>query len=402
MANRNIAKDLDYLEKLDFNTFRKDFLLTSQKSDDDLKAVLKLAEIIRSLYRDNISVRAFQTGIAISIFKDQSTRTRFSFASATNLLGLSLQEFDEMKSQVLHGETVRETSNMISFLSEAIGIRDDKYIGKGHSYMSEVGDSLDEGFGYGVLSHRPCVINLQCDIDHPTQTLSDLLHLKYYAGGDLENLRGKKIAMTWAYSPSYGKPLSVPQGIITLMTRFGMDVHLAHPEGYELMDDTMRQAKENARSSGGSFTVSDSMEDAFENADAVYPKSWAPFRVMKERTVLEDKRDDKALEELEKQCLADNAKHEDWECDSDKMKLTRAGSALYMHCLPADISGVSCRRGEVSGEVFDKYRINTYFEARYKPFIIAAMIIAARFRNPVTLLDYFYRKQNRRAGSFNF
>ncbi len=400
MSLQSIPKDISDLEKLNFNNYRKDFLLTSQKKKTDLNAILKIAEILRKFYRDNISTRVFQTGLGISIFKDKSTRTRFSFASATNMLGLTLHEFDEAKSQVSHGETVRETANMISFLSETIGIRDDKFIGRGHNYMKKVGAALEEGFQSEVLSHRPCVINLQCDKDHPTQTMSDLLHIKYNFRNKLENLKGKKIAMTWAYSPSYGKPLSVPQGIISLMIRYGMDVHLAHPEGYELMDDTVNLARENSKKSGGNFTVSNSMEEAFKDADVVYPKSWAPIKVMKERSNLIQENDTEGLKKLEQECLENNAQHKDWECDEDKMALTRNGEALYMHCLPADITGVSCKNGEVSARVFEKYRKKTYFEARYKPYVIAAMIIASRLRNPVAMLDYFYRKRNRRTGAF--
>lgn len=132
-------------------------------------------------------------------------------------------DFDEGKSQVAHGETVRETANMISFMADVVGIRDDMYIGKGHTYMAEFAQYVKEGHAAGVLEQRPTLVNLQCDIDHPTQSTADLLHLIHEFGG-LENLRGKKLAMTWAYSPSYGKPLSVPQGMIGLMTRFGMDV----------------------------------------------------------------------------------------------------------------------------------------------------------------------------------
>jgi len=392
--------ELNQLRNLDFDTYRKDFLLTTDKTREDIKATIKMAQLLRTLYRNNISTRFFQTGLAISIFKDKSTRTRFSFASAANLLGLTLNEFDETKTQVSHGETLRETSNMISFLSEVIGIRHDKFIGQGHQYMKTVGEALDEGFAEGVLGHRPAIVNLQCDVDHPTQTLTDILHLKRYCGGRLEDLKGKKIAMTWAYSPSYGKPLSVPQGIITLMSRFGMDVHLAHPEGYDLMDDTMDKAKQYAEESGGSFTQSNSMEAAFEDADVVYPKSWAPYSVMEEKTKLLEEENESGLEELEQQCLERNKQHIDWECNREMMDLTRDGDALYMHCLPADISGVSCEHGEVTEEVFEQARINTYYEARYKPYIIAAMIIGARFRNPISLLDYLYRKRNRRAGSF--
>ncbi len=152
----------------------------------------------------------------------------------------------KQKSQVAHGETVRETANMISFMAEVIGIRDDMYLGEGNTYMRKVAQAVQEGFDKGVLHQRPSVINLQCDIDHPTQTMADLVQLKTHFGS-LENLRGKKIAMTWAYSPSYGKPLSVPQGIIGLMTRFGMNVSLAYPEGYGLIPDVIEHRPEAKR-----------------------------------------------------------------------------------------------------------------------------------------------------------
>ena len=98
---------------------------------------------------------------------------------------------------------------------------------------------------------------------------------------------------------------------------------------------------------------------------------------MQRRTPLLHQGDKEGLKQLEKECLANNAKHKDWECDEKKMKLTKGGKALYMHCLPADISGVSCAQGEVAKEVFEKYRIATYQEASYKPFVIAAMILMA-------------------------
>ena len=205
-----------------------------------------MAECLSELHQARKPFRVFDTGLAISIFRDNSTRTRFSFASAANALGLGLADLDEEKSQIAHGETVRETANMISFMAEVIGIRDDMYLGEGNKYMREVSAAVQEGFEKGVLHQRPNVINLQCDIDHPTQSLADLVHLKNHFGS-LENLRGKKIAMSWAYSPSYGKPLSVPQGIIGLMTRFGMNVTLAHPEGYGLIPEVVELARKNRR-----------------------------------------------------------------------------------------------------------------------------------------------------------
>lgn len=382
----NIHQLIENVGHTGASLFQKDFFLTWQKTLPEIELVLNVAEALRAFHQNNISTRCFESGLAVSQFRDNSTRTRFSFAFAANLLGLSVQDLDEQKSQIAHGETVRETANMISFLTEIIGIRDDMYLGAGHTYMKEVAEALDDGYSQGVLPQRPGIVNLQCDIDHPTQSMADLLHL-INVFGSLDALRGKKIAMTWAYSPSYGKPLSVPQGIIGLMTRLGMEVSLAHPEGYGLIPEVMQVAKSNAAHSGGSFQVVNSMEEAFTGADIVYPKSWAPFQVMEQRTTLLQNNDREGLKELEKVCLTNNARFMNWECDRKKMDLTRHGNALYMHCLPADISGVSCQHGEVSGEVFEQYRIQTYKEAGFKPYIIAAMMFTNRFADAAGVLQ---------------
>ncbi len=371
--------------------YGQDFLLTWEKTLDDLKTIVQVAQILRFLRNNNVSLKMYDSGLAISIFRDKSTRTRFSFTSAADLLGLQVVDFDEKKTQVAHGETVRETMNMISFMTEVIGIRDDMFIGLGDKYMRDVAAALDEGYEKGVLPQRPTVINLQSDIDHPTQTMADLLHLINYFGG-LENLKGKKIAVTWAYSPSYGKPLSVPQGIIGLMTRLGMDVVLAHPEGYDLMPEVVELAQNQAKLTGSKFSITHSMDEAFKDADIIYPKSWAPFWVMKERTKLIKEGNVQALDELEKQALAENAKHIDWVTDERRVKLTKDGKALYMHPLPADISGLNCENGEVTNEVFERYRIDTYNQASWKPYAIAAMILSSRFDDIVAVVEDFYAR----------
>jgi len=394
MSN-TIQQNLELLKQLNTNFYNRDFLLSWEQTIDEIKAVTLVADLFKDLHKAGVSFKSFDTGLAISMFRDKSTRTRFSFASAVNALGLGLSELDEEKSQIAHGETVRETANMISFLAETIGIRDDMFLGEGNKYMREVGAAVQEGFEKGVLHRRPSIVNLQCDRDHPTQVLADLMQLKNVFGS-LENLRGKKIAMTWAYSPSYGKPLSVPQGIIGLMSRFGMNVSLAYPQGYELIPEVVELAKKQSTTNGGKFEVVGSMEDAFTNADIVYPKSWAPYHVMQRRTELLNKNDKTGLIELEKECLTNNANHKNWECDEPKMRLTAKGEALYMHCLPADISGVSCAQGEVSKNVFEKYRLATYTEAGYKPFIIAAIIFLTRMSNPYEKIQQIINRNTNR------
>ncbi|MDR3193304.1 MAG: knotted carbamoyltransferase YgeW [Treponema sp.] len=381
-VNQLIAR----LDKLNFeNMYGNDFLLTWEKTIDEIMATFTVADALRALRKGNISARIFDSGLGISLFRDNSTRTRFSFGSACNLLGLEVQDLDEGKSQIAHGETVRETANMVSFMADVIGIRDDMYIGKGNAYMREVAKAVREGFNDGNLEQCPTLVNLQCDIDHPTQSMADMNHIIHHFGG-IDNLKGKKIAMTWAYSPSYGKPLSVPQGVIGLMTRFGMEVSLAHPSGYEVMPQVEEVAKDMAASSGGKFTRSNSLAEAFEGADIVYPKSWAPFAAMEKRTDLYGKGDFDGIKALEKELLAQNAEHKDWECTEKLMRSTRDAKALYLHCLPADISGLSCEKGEVEASVFDRYRVPLYKEASHKPYIIAAMIFLSKVKKPRELL----------------
>ncbi len=362
----------------------KDFLLTWEKSLDDIKATVLVAEIIKEMHKSNIATRIFDSGLGASIFRDNSTRTRFSFASACNALGLGIQDLDEKKSQIAHGETVRETANMISFMADVIGIRDDLFIHEGDRYQREVANAVQFGFEKGILHQRPTVINLQSDIDHPTQSMSDLCKIKDYFGG-LENIKDKKLVMSWAYSPSYGKPLSVAQGMIGLMTRLGMDVTLAHPEGYDLLPNVNELAARQAKESGGSFKITHDMKEAFQNADVVCPKSWASFSVMEKRRDLLHACDLAGLDLLEKECLLENKQHMDWEYNNKIAALTN--KALYMHPLPADVTGLNCDHGEVTREIFDANLYDTYTQASFKPVVIIAMIFLAKVKDPVKKLE---------------
>jgi ornithine carbamoyltransferase len=153
------------------------------------------------------------------------------------------------------------------------------------------------------------------------------------------------------------------------------------------MSDVEFVAAENAAASGGNFMRTHNMAEAFEGADIVYPKSWAPFAAMERRTDLYGNGDDAGIKALEKELLAQNAHYKDWACTEDMMSITKDGKALYMHCLPADISGISCKDGEVDASVFDRYRAPLYREAGYKPYIIAAMMFLAKTKDAAGTLE---------------
>jgi len=171
-------------------------------------------------------------------------------------------------------------------------------------------------------------------------------------------------------------------------------VRLAYPEGYALMPDIVEKARRFATESRGGFRVCSSMEEAFDGAQVVYPKSWAPYSVMEERTTIVETGDSAKLQDLEKRCLANNARFKGWECTDELMK--RTDNALYLHCLPADISAVSCSHGEVAADVFDRFRTPLYKQASWKPYVIAAMIFLSRMNDAKSALSRVLQRSDTR------
>src|SRR3970282_510948 len=117
---------------------------------------------------------------------------------------------------------------------------------------------------------RVPVLNMQCDWYHPFQALADLLTIVEKRGGP----RVLTVNVSWAYAASYQKPISVPQSLILLMPRFGMNVRLVHPKEFKLMPDIVDQAKENAKKHKGSCEIVNDFEEGLKGVDVVYAKSW--------------------------------------------------------------------------------------------------------------------------------
>jgi knotted carbamoyltransferase YgeW len=347
----------------------RSLLVTRDWSTPEIEALLAVAARFEAIDRAGRSSAILPDELAYALFFDHSTRTKSAWAGAAARLGMRPVIVDGSTTQVEHGETAEETGAMLGMNSHALGVRHDLILGEGNRFMRAVQKGIDDYLAATGDPRRVPVVNLQCDVDHPTQTLADLMWLNQVFP---DGLRGRRIAMTWAHSPSYAKPLSVPQGVAMLMTRFGADVVLAHPPGYRLMDDTLETAARHAAASGGSFTMVDSMDAAFAGADAVYPKSWGPYDLMLERVAAHRARDQARMTDIEKRALERNASHRDWICDERRMGLTRGGEALYLHCLPADIGD------EVSPGVMAKHRVNVARQANKKVYVIMALIAVAR------------------------
>ena len=348
---------------------RQSLLLTTDWSTEQLGTLITVARAFEQLDRAGVSCDFVRCQLGYALFFDQSTRTKSAWAGATTRLGMTPVIVDGSSTQVSHGETAAETGAMLGMNAHALGVRHDLIVGRGNAFMRQVKAGIDDYLAATEDTREVPIVNLQCDVDHPTQTLADLMWLQERFP---DGLAGKKIAVSWAYSPSYAKPLSVPQGLAMLMTRFGARVSLAHPPGYQLMDNCMTAARDNARASGGSFEVVDSMDRAFEGADIVYPKSWGPYDLMAARVAANDAGDAKAMADIEASALERNAQFTDWICDERRMGLTKDGNALYMHCLPADIGA------EVTPGVMDKHRVDVAQEANKKIYIIMALLAVAK------------------------
>lgn len=336
----------------------------------DLETLLAVAARLEELDRAGADLRLLGGELAYAMFFDNSTRTKSAWAGAAARLGMHPVIVDGSSTQVAHGETAEETGAMLGMNAHALGVRHDLILGEGNAFMRDVQRGIDDYLAATGDRRVVPIVNLQCDVDHPTQSLADLLWLQEHFGGQVA---GRRITMSWAYSPSYAKPLSVPQGVVSLLTRFGAHVTLAHPAGYDLLAEPMGWAADGATESGGSFTVTDDMDAAFEGAEAVYPKSWGPQALMTERVAANRAGDAAALRDIEQRALAHNAEFRDWICDERRMGLT--ADALYLHCLPADIGA------EVSPGVMDRFRVEVAREANKKVYVIMAMLAAAKVRD---------------------
>ncbi len=336
----------------------RDYIETQDLTTGEINELLNLAKELKAKFHRGERTILLPNQTVFLLFFDNSTRTRNAFEAGATQLGAHAHFLDSKVSQIAHGETARDTGRILGSMGHAIAIRHDLILDEGNKYMREVAGATDVP-----------VINMQCDVDHPTQTLADLMTIHEVFGGDL---RGRKIAVSWAYSPSYAKPLSVPQGLITLMTRFGMDVVLAHPPEYRLVDRCVAAARKNAAASGTKFEIVHDMDAAFDKADIVYPKSWGPYDLMLKRR---DAKSQEQMHLIEEECLSLNARYKSWIASNQRMRRART-TAIYMHCLPAD------RGAEVTDEVLDGPQSVVFQEAENRLHTAKAIMAATMRERP--------------------
>ncbi|MFQ5663736.1 MAG: ornithine carbamoyltransferase [Terriglobia bacterium] len=314
----------------------KHFITTQDWTLEELETLFGLAAELKEAKAKERATPLLSGKTLYMIFFDASTRTRNSFETGMTQLGGHGIYLSPDKMQISHGENPRDTAKVLSRYGDAIAIRHCA-IGEGNAYLRAVAANADIP-----------LLNMQCDIYHPCQVLADYFTLKEKFGG---KTRGLQLGVAWTSAPNYVRPLSVPQSLILLMPRFGINVTLAYPPEFRLMPEIEEQAKANAEAAGARFTISHRFEDAFEDADAVIPKSWGPL--VTTRDVTEGLR------------LIGN--YPGWRCDRERMALGKK-HLIYMHPLPAD------RGREVTDEVIDGPQSVVYDQAENRLHVQKALM----------------------------
>lgn len=294
-------------------------------SKEEVEAVIDFAIELKKKRARGEPHALLNDKVLAMLFFFSSTRTRGSFEAGMAQLGGHAAFIDSKTTQIAHGDTPKEIGEIFGRYFDGLAIRQVDWQ-FGNKYISEV-----------ARYSRSPVLNMQCDIYHPFQCLADLQTIIEKKG---RNLKRKKMVVSWAYASSYQKPLSAPQSLILQMPRFGLDIVLAHPKEFKLMPDIMDQARAQAKKFGTGFEVTNSMDEAFKDADIVYPKSWG--------AMLTTTNADEGVRIAKE--------YSSWITDQRKMKLAKP-DCIYMHCLPAD------RNIEVTDEVIDGPNSVVYDEA---------------------------------------
>jgi N-acetylornithine carbamoyltransferase len=313
----------------------RDLITTQEWTKDELDTVLEVALDLKRRRALGEPHALLRDKVLAMLFFFSSTRTRASFEAAMAQLGGHAQFIESKSTQIAHGDTAKEIGEILGRYNDGLSIRQVDW-DVGNRYIRDV-----------AAASRVPVHNMQCDRFHPFQALADLLTIVERRGDP----RGLTVDVSWAYAESYQKPLSVPQSLILLLTRYGMNVRLTHPPEFTLLPEMLDQAQANARATGGSFEVRDDFDAGFRDADVVYPKSWGCMLT---------------TPDLEESARI-GQRYSSWIADEERLALAKP-DAMYLHCLPAD------RGIEVTDAVIDGPNSAVYDEAENRLHVQKAVL----------------------------
>ncbi len=318
------------LKGRDFITLR-DFSKAEVETMLEMALQLKADNTVRRPHDDILSKRTL-----FMMFFNPSLRTRNSFEAGIFQLGghAHFLQPEATRLPTLEGEDVpyaseriADVARVLSRMGDCIAIR---ILGGAVNWEYEKSLKIIKEFA--KYSEKP-IINMEDNVYHPCQGMADVMTLRELYGRDL---RGRKLAVSWTYSPSTKKPIAPHHDFMYAASYFGADIVFAHPKEMRIDPDVEQAIKANVELNGGSYKVVDNMEDACANADIVYAKNYVCLDLLPPCQP-EPKQDEMAKL---------FSKYQGWIADEKHMKMAKP-DARYMHCLP-------CERGyEVSDAVLD-------------------------------------------------
>lgn len=313
----------------------RDFTTYQDFTKEEIQTILDVAFELKAETARGVKHDLLDGKTLFMLFYNRSLRTRNSFEVGMTQLGGHANYLDtnavyspavEGAEQAFVTERVSDVARVLARYGDGIAIR---IFGDPVDWRYGAGD--DNLLEFARWSDVP-IINMEDDKFHPCQGIADLMTMHEKLG----SLQGRKIVVSWAYSPSRKKPVSVPHSLLEGCSLFGAELVLARPKGFELDPNVLAFARDNVERYGGSFEETDDMKAAFTDADVVYPKCWPSLLHLPPAIADADWKAQDALFETNRH----------WICDEEIMSLTRR-DCLYMHCLPCD------RGHEVTDAVID-------------------------------------------------
>jgi N-acetylornithine carbamoyltransferase len=308
---------------------KRDFLALEDWKPAEIDQLLALAAKVK---RGEVT-GGLEKKVLAMVFMDPSLRTRSSFETAMFLHGghaVVLEpgrgswSLETRPGAVMDGDSVEhvvDAARVLGRYADVIGVRS---FPRGSDWSVARQDGVIKGFAQNC--EKP-VINLESARRHPCQALADAMTLRE----KLKQVEGKRFVLTWAWHPK-ALPTAVPASAALAAARLGMEIVIARPEGYELDPEDTALIRKTAQEAGGEFVhIIDDPDDALVGADAVYVKSWGSVKLY-----------GRPEEEA-----AQRAGLRDWKLTPSRLRATRGGKGIVMHCLPVR------RNVEIDDQVLD-------------------------------------------------
>jgi len=289
------------------------FLKTSDYKRGQLDKFIESANSFKSGSND----RPLDNRSVALVFFNPSLRTRASMQVGIYELGgnpvilepgTTSWTLEHREGVVMDGnktEHLKEFVRVLERYVSAIGVRTFAEL---KDWETERTDPILNAFaGYASVP----IINLESAMHHPCQAMADMMTIREKLGPEK-----KKVLLTWAWHPK-PLPMAVPNSFALASAQFGHDLRIAHPEGYELDGELLEEISRHAHAAGGSVEFTNRIDEAFDDVDVVYAKSWGGSKFYGNT--------DADIEHR-------SQFRSDWIVDEAKMK--RADDAIFMHCLP--------------------------------------------------------------------